>query len=51
MRRAGGLTASCSELEFQTGKEDPRVHAESRRVRIKRNKMHRAEMKFRKRFE
>lgn len=39
------------ELEFQIGKEDPRVHAESRRVRIKRNKMHRAEMKFRKRLE
>ena len=39
------------ELEFQTGKEDPRVHAESRRVRIRRNKLHRAEMKFRKRLE
>lgn len=39
------------ELEFQTGKEDPRVSAESRKVRIRRNKMHRAEMKFRKRIE
>jgi ribosome biogenesis GTPase len=39
------------ELEFQVGKEDPRVHAESRKVRIRRNKLHRAEMKFRKRLE
>lgn len=39
------------EAEFQTGKEDPRVHAESRKVRIRRNKQHRADMKFRKRLE
>lgn len=39
------------ELEFQHGKEDPRAQAESRRVWIKRNKMHRVEMKFRKRME
>ena len=39
------------ELEFQNGKEDPRAKAESRKVWIRRNKMHRAEMKFRKRLE
>ncbi len=39
------------ELEFEHGKEDPRANAESRKVRIRRNKMHRAEMKFRKRME
>ncbi|CAN7151611.1 ribosome small subunit-dependent GTPase A [Devosia sp. LjRoot16] len=39
------------ELEFQVGKEDPKAQAESRRVRMKRNKLHRAEMKFRKRLE
>lgn len=39
------------ELEFQVGKEDPRVQAESRKVRIRRNKLHRTEMKFRKRLE
>lgn len=39
------------ELEFHVGKEDPKVQAESRKVRIRRNKLHRTEMKFRKRLE
>ncbi|KQW75761.1 GTPase RsgA [Devosia sp. Root413D1] len=39
------------ELNFHTGKEDPKAQAESRKVRIKRNKQHRADMKFRKRLE
>jgi ribosome biogenesis GTPase len=39
------------ELEFQNNKDDPRAHAESRKIRVRRNKMHRAEMKFRKRLE
>lgn len=39
------------ELEFQHGKEDPKAHAESRKLRLQRFKMHRAEMKFRKRLE
>ncbi len=39
------------ELEFQVGKEDPKAQAESRKVRIRRNKLHRTEMKFRKRLE
>ncbi|MDC9825480.1 ribosome small subunit-dependent GTPase A [Devosia sp. ZB163] len=39
------------ELEFQNNKDDPRAQAEGRRVRVQRNKQHRAEMKRRKRFE
>jgi ribosome biogenesis GTPase len=39
------------ELEFHDNKEDPKAHAESRKLRIRRNKEHRAEMKFRKRLE
>jgi len=39
------------ELDFQHGKEDPRVQAENRRIWMKRNKLHRAEMKLRKRME
>jgi ribosome biogenesis GTPase len=39
------------ELDFQNSKNDPRARAESRKLRIRRNKTHRAEMKFRKRLE
>jgi ribosome biogenesis GTPase len=39
------------ELEFQNGKDDPKLQAAGRRVRVQRNKQHRAEMKFRKRYE
>jgi len=39
------------ELEFHNSKDDPKVQAEGRKVRMRRNKMHRAEMKFRKRLE
>ena len=39
------------ELEFQNGKDDPKVRAASRRVWLKRSKQQRAETKFRKRWE
>jgi ribosome biogenesis GTPase len=39
------------ELEFQNGKDDPKLRAESRRIWIKRSKQNRAEMKLRKRRE
>jgi ribosome biogenesis GTPase len=39
------------ELTFQHNKEDPRAAAAGRRERVIRNKQHRAEMKFRKRWE
>ena len=39
------------ELEFQHAKDDPRAQAEGRRMRVQRNKRHRAEMKFRQRLE
>lgn len=40
-----------SELAFRTSRDDPKVQAEGRKLRIRRNKTHRAEMKFRKRLE
>jgi ribosome biogenesis GTPase len=39
------------ELTFLHNKDDPRAAAEGRRQRVQRNKQHRAEMKFRKRYE
>ena len=39
------------ELNFQAGKDDPRLRAEGRRVWIQRSKQHRAELKRRKRYE
>jgi ribosome biogenesis GTPase len=39
------------ELAFQNGKDDPRAQAEGRRLRVQRNKRHRAEMKLRRRLE
>src|SRR3569833_585928 len=39
------------ELAFQNGKEDPRLRAENRKVWIRRNKEHRAQARFSKRFE
>ncbi len=37
------------EITFQDNKDDPRAQAEGRRLRVQRNKRHRAEMKFRRR--
>jgi ribosome biogenesis GTPase len=39
------------EVEFQDNKDDPRARAQSQKIWIRRNKEHRAEMKFRKRLE
>jgi ribosome biogenesis GTPase len=39
------------EITFQDNKDDPRAQAEGRKLRVQRNKRHRAEMKFRKRSD
>lgn len=39
------------EITFQDNKDDPRAQAEGRRLRVQRNKRHRAEMKLRRRSD
>jgi len=39
------------EVAFQNSKEDPRAQSDARKLRVRRNKQHRAEMKFRRRLE